>query len=144
MSKKRFVKKSDPAVPPRKEEEAEKDDLLKKIVSNKEAIEKLCCRVEDIEKYLKSKGWVPVPKDSAKVESDGSKKVDFVLTDGPHIMWKYWDYKFRFWRGPTSRITTALAAVGGDYNLVEAVAVWVERGRVLRVMTPEEVERFLP
>ena len=77
-------------------------------------------------------------------EPKNTAEKDYVISDGPHVMWRYWDFKNRCWRGPKYKIGHALAAVGHDYNLVEEVCVWVKDGKIERRMTPEEIEVYLP
>ncbi len=83
-------------------------------------------------------------KDTPKPVTQEATEGNFVLSDGPHVMWKYWDYKTNCWRGPKFKIGHALAAVGHDYNLVEEVCVWIKGGKIEKSMTPEEIETYLP
>ena len=70
--------------------------------------------------------------------------LSYGLTDGPHKMWQYWDTQSRIWRGPSASINTALSAVGGDASLVRPLAVWIEDGYIVRLLSAEEIEKYLP
>ena len=87
------------------------------------------------------------PKAAKKTTEDGTPIASVALKaeDEPHKCWMYWDYKHECWRGPKMSIGTALSAVNHDYSLVKEVCVWIRNKKsVVRMMTPEEIEKYLP
>ncbi|MBR2753874.1 hypothetical protein IKD82_01795 [Candidatus Saccharibacteria bacterium] len=105
-----------------------KEEEIKKMAKAVEAV-----KPETVKKTTESKeAGTPIANVALKAE------------DEPHKCWMYWDYKHECWRGPKMSIGTALSAVNHDYSLVKEVSVWIRNKSVVRLMTPEEIEKYLP
>ncbi len=68
------------------------------------------------------------------------RAVDCSRRNGPGKAYKYWDPERRFWR-ITEDFWVARQA---NPDLWDVVWVWYENGQIARLMTPEEMQRYLP